>query len=395
MTADKVRSRHVFFLSGFDPKGASWYHRLYAEHARRQGAVTGTHYQVGPRVRLPGGDSRWRVEALAGAERVETCFDFLRWDDIVRAHWPRSSWQVLAGSLRGYAAALASPAALRKVRSASPRTLVALAFPALFWLLAVILAALCGWAAGTLLGAVAADAPAVLRWILAAAAAAAVGWGAFRWERSLNTSWLLRIYQFAADWRSGRVPEVRERTERAADRVLGALREGAADEVLLVGFSVGSLLAVTTAARLQERATAEGVSLERLSLMTLGHCVPLLGLMPGADAFRGDLAALGRAPRVEWTDFSSPTDWGSFALVDPLALSLGATDPQRPHAPRMASPRFHTMFPPQAYARLVRDKRRIHLQYLMAGERPSLYDYFAITAGPLRLRDRMATPPAP
>jgi hypothetical protein len=31
----------------------------------------------------------------------------------------------------------------------------------------------------------------------------------------------------------------------------------------------------------------------------------------------------------------------------------------------------------------------------MAGERPVLYDYFAITAGPLALRDRLARGAAP
>jgi hypothetical protein len=42
----------------------------------------------------------------------------------------------------------------------------------------------------------------------------------------------------------------------------------------------------------------------------------------------------------------------------------------------------------------VRDKRRLHLQYIMAGERPALYDFFAITAGPERLPARLKTAPA-
>jgi hypothetical protein len=129
-----------------------------------------------------------------------------------------------------------------------------------------------------------------------------------------------------------------------------------------------------------------------MSLLTLGHCIPLLGLMKGADPFRAELASLGREPHVKWTDCSAPTDWGSFALVDPLAIALGPAGAARPYAPRMASPRFHTMFSPQAYAALVRDKRRIHMQYLMAGQLPAGYDYFAITAGARRLEDRL--PPA-
>ncbi|NML45530.1 hypothetical protein HHL11_17390 [Ramlibacter sp. G-1-2-2] len=362
-----VRHRHVFFLSGFDPKGASYYHGLYARNAPLQGEVTGTRYEVGPRTRLANGNSCWQVRSGG----TETSFEFVRWDDIVRAHWPRSAWQVLVGSLRGYAAALASPAALRKVGQAAPRTLIALAYPAVFWLVALLLALL----AVVVLGP------------LGVVAAAAILWGAWRWERRLNTSWLLRIYRFAADWRGGRTPQLQQRIDDAAAAVVQRLLAQEDDEVLLVGYSVGSLLAASIAARVQAR----GLPLERFSFVTLGHCVPLLGLMAGADAFRADLARLGLPPRLHWVDFSSPTDWGSFALVDPLALSLGA--PQA-HGPRMASPRFHTMFPPDEYALLVRDKRRIHLQYLLAGHKPALYDYFAITAGPQRLAERMDTAPA-
>jgi hypothetical protein len=120
----------------------------------------------------------------------------------------------------------------------------------------------------------------------------------------------------------------------------------------------------------------------------------LLGLMAGADAFRAELARLGQAPSLRWVDFSSITDWGSFALVDPIALCLGPGGPQRPHTPRMASPRFHLMFEPQDYRQIVRNKRRMHMQYLMAGQRPALYDYFAITAGPESLPDRITRLPA-
>ena len=138
-----------------------------------------------------------------------------------------------------------------------------------------------------------------------------------------------------------------------------------------------------------------GRQIELTALLTLGHCIPLYGLMKGAEAYRAELAWLGRNPFVPWVDFSSVTDWGSFPLVDPLALCLGPGGADRPHAPRMASPRFHTMFAPEAYASLVRDKRRIHMQYLMAGQRPAFDAYFAFTAGPLGLPERMSRMPAP
>ena len=397
MSPSAVRRRHVFFLNGFDPKGASYYHRLYREEAARQSAVTDTVYEVGPRSRGDNGNSSWQVTCRSGPDVAETTFEFVQWDDIVRAHWPRNGWQVLVGSLRGYQAALASLESLKKVWRVSPRTLVALAYPAVFWLLALAAGLACGaalaWMARTAVGP---GLPATVPWVAAALGALGMWWGALAWERRLNTTWLLRIYQFAGDWRRGRTPSLPPRLDALANEVARRLSDPQVDEVLLVGFSVGSLLAVSAAARVQQRAAAGGTpSLDRLSMVTLGHCIPLLGLMAGADGFRGELARLGQDPQLRWVDFSSPTDWGSFALVDPLAICLGPAGPGRPHSPRMLSPRFHTMFEPAHYAQIIRNKRRMHLQYLMAGERPALYDYFAITAGPASLPHRITATKAP
>jgi hypothetical protein len=55
----------------------------------------------------------------------------------------------------------------------------------------------------------------------------------------------------------------------------------------------------------------------------------------------------------------------------------------------MASPRFHTLFDPATYAVLKKNKRRMHMQYLMAAQLPGGYDYFSLTAGSLDLRQRV------
>jgi hypothetical protein len=392
MSGDRVARRHVFFLSGFDPKGASYYHGLYAREAALQARITGSAYEVGPRVRAPNGNSLWPLRHEDRGCISETTFEYVRWDDIVRAQWPRRAVSVLAGSLRGYRAALASWSALRKVWQASPRTLVALAMPAAFWLVAILLGLGLGLGVAALLGPAL---PAPAAWLAGAATASALGWGVLKLETRLGTSWLLRIYQFAGAWCAGRVGGLDARLDALARDIRARLADPSVDEVLLVGFSVGSMLAASAASRLHAMARSEGNDLSRLSLVTLGNCIPLLGLMKGAHGFRAELARLGEAPRLHWVDFSSPTDWGSFALVDPLALCLGPGGDNRPHAPQMASPRFHMMFEPAQYAQIVKNKRRIHMQYLMAGERPTLYDYFAITAGPQRLQDRLGSLPAP
>jgi pimeloyl-ACP methyl ester carboxylesterase len=211
---------------------------------------------------------------------------------------------------------------------------------------------------------------------------------ALRWERRLNTTLLLRIYGFVEGWAAGRIAGIDARVDQLTTDIAARLADPEIDEVLLVGFSVGSLLAASAAARLQARAGRDG-ALDRFALVTLGNCIPLLGMMPAAGRFRSELAQLRQPPPVRWIDFSSVTDWVSFAAVDPLDLCLGPATASTPYAPLLASPRFHTMFDRDEYAAIVKDKRRMHLQYLMAGRKPAAYDYFAITAGPRRLADRV------
>lgn len=383
-----VRRRQVFFFSGFDPKGAAYYHRIYQEQAPRQGRLTGTRYDVGPRTRTPDGDTRWTVcaTAPAGQSEAATDYHYLRWDDIVRAQWPRTTWGVLQASLRAYRAALV-PA--RRAWAVAPRAVALLFYPALCWCLVLCLATACGLGVATLATHLGLAGP-VAPLLPGVAAAGACLWAAWWLEGRLHTSWLLRIFAFAHAWATGRVPGLEARLDAAAERVRQALLDPEVDEVLLVGFSVGSIWAVSVADRCA-RLTDPPPALNRLALLTLGHCVPLVGLVAEAHRFRAELQRVGAQVPLCWVDVSAPGDWGSFALVDPV--SLCAPDGTVPHAvnPRLlASPRFHTLFAPEAYARLKKDKRRMHLQYLMAGERAGVYDYFALTAGPLGLRQRVA-----
>ncbi len=395
MTTPAVRRRHVFFFSGFDPKGAAYYHRLYADGAARQQHSSGHTLQVGPRERTDERHAQgWKLAWQPGtAEQVDSRFEFLGWDDLVRAHWPKGVFGVAVGSVLAYVAALSSGLALVRVWRQSRRTLVALAYPAVFWLLALAGGALLGKmvaSAAASIGAPVPWAPAVSAawfWGWGGATCASIWWAALRLERRLHTSWLLRIYRFADLWASGKLPDLDQRLDAMAERVFQRVRAQDVDEVLLVGFSVGSMLSTSVLARVLLKCRRARVEVPNgsLSMLTLGQCVPLLGLMPRAQVFRQELRELSQTPGLCWTDYSSPGDWGSFALVDPLQICRIAPPGAHTLVPRMRSPRFHTLFDPQDYAVLKKDKRRLHLQYLMAAPIAGGYDYFRLTAGPGRL----------
>jgi hypothetical protein len=395
----RVRRRHVFYVGGFDPSGPAHYHRLYAEEARKQAGVCGFEIAVGPRRRAGEHASQWSVDASwKGGETVGTTVEFLRWDDIVRAHWPRSRWAVMLSALGTTAQQIANGVLWRVLKTSWPAFLVLFFPPALVvmlmaWLaltvaLVLVLVPFGGVASGVAMG---------------VAVASLLGWLRFgRWaEAKVQMAWLMRSTRFILRQARGKVPELEGRIDEFAARVDAALGDETVDEVLVVGHSSGAMLAVSTAARALARragasAHAAGQALRStppLSLLTLGECIPMLSYQPEAHGFRAELASLAMSSSLVWLDITAPPDGCCFALVDPTAVCAERHGAVRWSPPKRLSPRFAQLFRSETYARIRADKYRCHFQYLMASEMPGAYDYFAITAGPELLDERFAGQP--
>ena len=387
----QVRKRCVFYVSGFDPKGAGHYHALYKEQSALQAQAGGLEIEVGPRKRLDTGNAAWQVRAVDEGDEVLTHYEFMRWDDVVRAHWPRHQWElwrdVVATTLFNI-----RHGALWKMYKLSWPPAFALFMP--FLLLTAVLGGmpLFGLLVGE--GALHAGAHPILAAIAAGATAAFVAWAGLRLEARYSMYWMMRSYAFTAKQALGQAHDLEVRLDEQAARLAQRLREGGDDEILVVGHSSGAIMAAAIVARALRLApqTAQGTPV--LSLLTLGQWIPLLGLLPQAQEFRDELTALAIAPDLDWIDFSAPPDGCCFALCDPITAS-GVNVPGRVEdRPKLLSPRFAEMFDGPAYQALRRDKFKMHFQYLMAAPRPPVdYDYFRITAGAASLGDRYAKRP--
>lgn len=388
-----VRRRCVFYLSGFDPKGAAHYHALYRTEAAKQSQLNGWQLVTGARKRLPGNNSAWQIAAInkAGAV-VNTHYEFMRWDDLVRKSWPMHTlalWRDLVATT------------LFNLRHGSLWRMFKLSWPpalALFapFVLLVVMLLLAPLAAMLLGGWL----MAAYQWpLLPGGGVAALSLaGLFLIGRHLEARygmyWLTRSYAFTARQAMGQAPELEARLDEQARRLAERIRSAQDDEVLVVGHSSGAIMAVSIVARactllkaLQQPQRAEQA---KLSLMTLGQCIPLLALLPQATQFRAELSQLGQTEWIDWIDFSAPPDGCCFALCDPIALTgdvLGKS-------PKLLSPKFAEMFDPPNYFALRRDKLRIHFQYLMSSQRAVDYDFFLTTAGDQSLAQRYAHLPS-
>lgn len=208
----------------------------------------------------------------------------------------------------------------------------------------------------------------------------------WRWERQLGVRWLLRIATFCARCARNGGREERQ-LRRYARAICHDLRRAATteayDEILLVGHSVGTLVAVAVRAEWARTMTRP------LPLLTLGQCIPLSGFLPSARHLRADLRT-AVAHDAPWLDITAPPDGACFALHD-FTTCAGPLAP-RPGTPVIRNARFHRAFSPERYRRLKRAKFDLHFLYLYAVERESAYDFLRITAGPEPLQaaiDRM------
>ena len=185
-----------------------------------------------------------------------------------------------------------------------------------------------------------------------------------------------------------------ERREAFARHLIAAAERGDDDEILLVGHSLGTPLAISVLAVALQIAPDLGRRKPRVALLTLGQTTPMLSLMPEAEWFRQDLRVAGSASAagVAWLDF--------LGAAGRRLLRAGRPGTRRrpgyerptgaPPCPKILNARIMELIDPATYAKVKRDWIRVHFQYLMAGDRLGEYDYFRIVGGPLFLDDRYA-----
>ena len=389
--------RLVFFFSGFDPKSATFYHRLFRTGIAQRNAAHDETLALGKRHRIGRWASVWTSlwrgasSALGGRPvTMRTRVHFMRWDDIVRRHWQRAPMQLARDYWNIYVGGLTSGVLSRVWRAA----------PAAFWMamFPLIVGAL-SIAAGMLFFGVLLS----LAGLLSPLAATAVGFviGALAWRamaRWVDCEWLLRLYAFMRQQAIGEVPALDVRLDEMAARLVEAVearmrQPGAASlkEIMVIGYSSGTIMAATVLARampkltdvVDSRRTNKGTT---LSLVTLGQCIPIAAEWPEARRFRNELEVLAESPMLTWHDYSAASDRAAFWQTPPWPVPALLKGYQ-------ASPPFKATPGAVRFAAMRRERREMHLQYLRPprgrGAADS-YDFFRLACGPQTLAERHA-----
>ena len=384
------KGRRVYYISGFDPRGARFYHQLYKTEAAQQQAVNGYQYTVGKRQKTGEHTSAWHITATPNEPRAnpvqtqtqiqaqiqtQTSYTFLAWDDLIRTHWITNRAKILAKMLIFYAHYLGN-GGMRKTLAATPRGFVTLVAPAFYALATLVLAVLGGVAVAGLASLLAGS-----RWahaLAGLAGAAAVIWAAVVLAEKNRLFWMMRIMLFVLHWGRRNPPELAQRWHHFAAIIHADRLQHPDDEVLIIGHSIGGLAAALVA----ERCLAlqpQPPDTAPFKLVVMGNLTPLMGFLPEAGWFRDTLVKLGQSG-LPWFDYSAAADPLCYRLVDAFA-ACGLAPATKAYQVRSA--RFHRMFSAAEFKRRSRDGFGIHFQYLMATHLPVDNDYFSLTAGPV------------
>lgn len=366
--------RRVLYIPGYDPIPPRRYRELYRREGADQARISG--YDIALAARPRGTRFGWAVTSEMDGQQTRADVTVLVWSDVVRQSMGRSIPATYAQLVRTAWAYIASGALFRLMRLRRAPVLAAL-YPIAVLLAQLAIALLIGWAVWALIPSVFGLAGGIL-------AVAGVLTLFRRLDGRFFAYYLMHDYAFTARDGGAYPAALSHRIDEFATAVTDALTSDV-DEVLVVGHSSGAYLAVSVLADVLRAGRPGGAA---LSLLTLGHVVPMAAFLPRAGRLRDDLRLVSASDALTWVDVSAPGDACCFGLCDPVAVSSVEPDDRR--GPLVLSAAFRQTLSPERQRALRGRWFRLHFQYLCAFDRPGDYDYFAITAGPTTLAQRFA-----
>jgi hypothetical protein len=377
-----VRKRTVVLLPGFDPRGASHYHKMLARQFDKFADREQIPVSYSPRKRWKGSWHRWNISK----ENCSVTFLYGEWDDVVRKYWQRGKLRLFIDSCKMYLTYFGS---MRYIRGCSGTRYSQIGFyyPLVsFLFLYAALISLAVWLAHHMCGiATLSPAQSIMSYVLAVILGAFIS---HKISPRLNGGWLLRIFCFTRMISCQGVPELKKRFPELARDLAEELKENPPDELLVVGHSVGAVMAIWLLHELFENTDYSG----NISYMSLGQCIQLVTFLETEEGeFNQTLRKVVVNPRLRWIDFTMTSDGACIALQDPL-LATFRDPPEYPHKdlPKFLSAHFTEGYSPTRFKELKRDPFEYHFQYYMTHDKRAQFEFATMVLGEMPLAARFA-----
>jgi hypothetical protein len=372
-----IAKRLVFHVGGYDPitPHAGAQRRFVREIARFQ--LTWSVKAVIGGLRQSVDQANWSVTTTGPNWQVKTDHHLVRWDDVVDSISRRPIYLriplgiiafldfVLAGALRGY------------IRT-NWRYAVFFLYPFVVFGVLMLGVGLAGILALTASGSlpVAIVAGFVVLAILLA--------GPWRW---LHLDMLFDDWIFSREYIRGGNSTLEQRLDRLAAEIVAAANGSDADELLVIGHSLGAVLAVDLLDRALMLDPALGSHQNPITFLTIGSSVLKIGLHRGATRFRAMVARVARSG-IFWGDYQARVDIMNFYDTDPMAEM--ALPPE--NGPHVRLVELGRMLEHATYRRIRLKLYRLHCQFISGNDKRALYDYFMLVCGPVSAKSQTLAP---
>ena len=375
MTGTIIGKRLVFHVGGYDFMPPDVMHRRFTRELRRFETTWSVASAVGTPV-VGADQAAWSVTTEGANWQVGTDYRLVRWDDVIEAAGREPMWRRIPRGLLAFADFIASGAFFHYLRS-NWRYAAFFLYPYLLFTAFAVLA----WWAGSLVSSLSGSAAAGVLAGLATLAGLIYGPGRWCYLEHLFDDWI-----FAREYVRRPDPVLESRLDRLAAEIVTAARSGTADEILVVGHSLGAVLAVEILDRALRLDPSFGTT-RRVALLTVGSSILKIGFHRGAKRLRDAMAHVAQAPQIFWGEYQALTDVMNFYKSDPVA-ALGLPG----SGPLVRVVRISRMLQPQTYRRFRRNFFRVHCQFVSGNDLRAAYDYFMMVCGPLSVESQVRSP---
>ncbi|MEJ8571653.1 hypothetical protein [Microbaculum marinum] len=377
-----IGRRAVLYFGGYEKADAErQYMRLVRELKRFEGTWNVRSTAGAPQEDIAHGALTWDIDTEASNWRVRTRFHYCAWNDLIAEDFARPDWKAIPAGIAALFDFVLTGTAFRYFAVAwryglfFSYAIVLVAAVALAAMLAVALAD----GALSALGA-------AMPWYAELPLGVAAFWALLRWPGDLfHARYMLNDWNFASAIAWGRRTDYRRRLDMFSRLIGEVARRGDADEVLIVGHSLGAVLAAESLAGAIRDDPGLAAASPPVTVMTVGSSLLKVGLHPGATGLRRSIETVLNTPQVAWIDYTALVDVLNFYHCDPVrVLRLDA-----PRSPVIRTAKIRAMLSPRSYRRFRYNLLRLHRQFVMGNEVRYHYDFFMSCCGPMPMRRRI------
>ncbi|MDQ7046266.1 MAG: hypothetical protein Q9M39_01040 [Sulfurovum sp.] len=371
---NQVKKREVFYLSGYDPRGARYYYGLYKSEAQLQSKINALNVKVSSKIRTDKHIQSWEIKASSTEGETTSNYHFLEWDDLIRGEWKKNVFSLIL-DLIFYVKVYLLSGAFRRYSKDFPYQMVSLFYPIVYISLMLLLSLVSGWFLFEYLD------NTYSLWVslfFSSFLIYSMIYLLLLLADKMALFWLLRILVFSSKYTYDEKPFLNQRMEHFSQKIIESLdkvKSKEVDEVLFVAHSIGTILMISILSKVLK----EIDSTVNISVLTLGECIPLVSGLPKATLFRKKMKYIAAQPNIYLLDYASLIDGACFPSLN--YFSDSGIDSSCQENFEFKSPRFHTLFSKRSYKKIRRNKYFAHFLYLMSSEIEGEYDYFKMTAG--------------